>query len=852
VRRADAGRNDDVGPPVRTPVDVVRVDVEQPLQAVSARDGCRTARVFAFTGATPLGALDVDLRSGPLAGDELLARIRDELGTGGATECAARAAALPRASVVVATSMRRLASLERCVQDLLELDYPDYEIIVVDNRPRPDGTALPAVLSHPRVRVVHEPRRGASHARNRGASEAGGEVIAFTDDDVEIDPSWLRALAARIASDPSVACVTGLVLPAELVTPAQAWFEQYGGFAKGFTARTYRPASPPPGLFPYAAGTFGSGNNVAFRTSVLSELGGYDPALGPGTDAPAGEELALFVSLLSAGHSFAYEPAAVVWHHHRRTYGELRNQLHGYGIGLSAMLTSLVVHDPAHLLRVLRRVPAGLRLLTSRRSAKNAGRSAGYPRGLVLAELAGFLIGPWRYLRSRRALAADCRARGGAGGRPSVAASPLVRNATALMTSTIVTAILGVVFWAVAARTYPAELVGLGSAAIAAMNLLANVAQLNLASVFPRFLPTAGSGTRRLLGLGYLATVTLSLAVAGVFVASGFGRAYLSQLGPPAGTLFVAAVALWTVFTIQDAAMTGLGGACWVPVENGSFSVVKVALLPVFAVIFPRGGIFLAWLLPVAVALVPVNWYLYRRLAPAAVAAAGDVSNLPGRRALGSFVAGDYLGSLAANSMTALLPLLVVALCGATANAYFYACWVVVTGFDLLLNNLATSLVVEAARDPGRTRTHLRRATLLAAAVLAPAVVLGLLLAPSFLDVLGRGYAGHGAMRLRLTILAMPLRAVGVLYLAFALISRRIRRVITIQVVNASAIVGGSVALLGRLGIGGVGVAYLAAQLVVALGVGPSVVRQYRSASDEADARPAGQVLSVAPAARAS
>ena len=88
--------------------------------------------------------------------------------------------------------------------------------------------------------VVTEPVRGPSAARNRGMRAAKGEIIAFTDDDVVVDPNWLTAIVARMLAHPDEAAVTGLSIPTELETPAQVALENYYG---GFGPRLFEPVS---------------------------------------------------------------------------------------------------------------------------------------------------------------------------------------------------------------------------------------------------------------------------------------------------------------------------------------------------------------------------------------------------------------------------------------------------------------------------------------------------------------------------------------------------------------------------------------------------------------------------------
>lgn len=309
----------------------------------------------------------------------------------------------PMITVIICTR-ERPDSLRMALNALVKLDYPDYEILVVDNAPKTDTVERLVHEEYPAVRYVQEPRPGLSHARNCGIASAKGEIIAFTDDDVAVDPLWLKGIAAGFRLEKNVACVTGLVLPARLETPAQDWFEQFGGFNKGFTPRIYdmqeyrfdRP------LYPYSAGLFGTGANMAFRRDVLLEvIGDFDVALGAGTLTGSGEDLVVYVDLIMRGYQIVYEPTALVHHYHRQEYETLRKQIYNYGVGFTAFLTAYLLHNPLRIPGFALRIPYGLYLALSPTSFKNAGKQSTYPDELTGIERRGMMIGPWLYLRSR-------------------------------------------------------------------------------------------------------------------------------------------------------------------------------------------------------------------------------------------------------------------------------------------------------------------------------------------------------------------------------------------------------------------------------------------------------------------
>lgn len=314
---------------------------------------------------------------------------------------------LPDVTVIVCTR-DRVQRLKTSIDSLIALDYPMYEIIVVDNAPPDDATyrCITDNYAHlPFVKYVLEPRKGLSRARNCGLAHARGAVVAFTDDDVIADPYWLRGIAEAFAKGEHIACVTGLTLPAELETEWQVCFEKFGGFNKGrgmtmqlFDMAANKPDEP---LFPYLASRFGAGVNMAFRKGTLVKIGGFDEALGVGTHSQGSEDIDAFFRVIMAGQTLAVAPCAIVHHFHRRELQELKKQLRGSGTGFTAYLTKTILHNPLHLLRLLVRLPSAIRYLTNPESVRNESKDETYPVELTRAELLGMLAGPVAYLRSR-------------------------------------------------------------------------------------------------------------------------------------------------------------------------------------------------------------------------------------------------------------------------------------------------------------------------------------------------------------------------------------------------------------------------------------------------------------------
>jgi O-antigen biosynthesis protein len=216
----------------------------------------------------------------------------------------------PRVSVVVA-SYNGERTLTACLDSLERLNYPNYEIILVD-----DGStdATPQiVLKHFRVRYFrHEKNLGLSVARNTGIAAATGEIVAFTDSDCRADEDWLYYLVGELLSGEFASIGGPNLLPPEDSAVAAAVMVSPGGPAH--VMLTDRQAEHIPGC------------NMAFYKWALAEVGGFDPIFHK-----AGDDVDICWRLQQAGYSIGFSPAAFVWHYRRSTVGAYLRQQHGYG-----------------------------------------------------------------------------------------------------------------------------------------------------------------------------------------------------------------------------------------------------------------------------------------------------------------------------------------------------------------------------------------------------------------------------------------------------------------------------------------------------------------------------------------
>jgi GT2 family glycosyltransferase len=214
----------------------------------------------------------------------------------------------PRVSVVVCT-YNGGRTLDQCLHSLLALDYPDYEVIVVDDGSTDDTPAI--VARHPAVRVLRQANRGLSAARNAGLHAATGAVVAYTDSDCFADPDWLTLLVDQLERS-GAAAVGGPNLSPE-----------DGRLAACVAAS---PGQPMHVLESDQVAEHIPGCNMAFRKEALGTINGFDPQY-----RKAGDDVDVCWRLQQAGYWITFAPGAFVWHHRRQNPRAYLKQQAGYG-----------------------------------------------------------------------------------------------------------------------------------------------------------------------------------------------------------------------------------------------------------------------------------------------------------------------------------------------------------------------------------------------------------------------------------------------------------------------------------------------------------------------------------------
>jgi O-antigen/teichoic acid export membrane protein len=388
---------------------------------------------------------------------------------------------------------------------------------------------------------------------------------------------------------------------------------------------------------------------------------------------------------------------------------------------------------------------------------------------------------------------------------------PLIQSGMALVISSAVTSGLGLVFWIVATNRFTPAEVGISSALITSMILLADFAHLGLRTGLIRFLPIAGAETERLVIRAYAVAAIGAAVGAGIFVAGlDWWSPELTDVRQSWGSvlLFVLATVFWVLFLLEDSVLLGVRLAFWVPIENGLFGLAKIVLLLVLAGAGGDLGVFLAWSIPVFIVVLIVNGLIVRTVRARPTESPRTGPPLTMRTMLGYSLT-DWSASAARTAVIGVLPLLVLARQGSEATAYYILAWTIAFSVYILSANIGDALVAEASYDEGNVDRHTLHSGLLSMAISAPVVVAAVVAAPWIMGVFGSEYADNGTTVLRLLLLGAIPNVVTRTYVSRLRAERRMAGVVAYETALSVAVIALGWLLIGSFGIDGLGLTWL-------------------------------------------
>jgi glycosyltransferase involved in cell wall biosynthesis len=237
------------------------------------------------------------------------AAVKELFANGGSMTSKLKLPRYPKVSVIVC-SYNGGKTLDRCLESLKSLEYPDYEVILVDDGSTDDTQRIAA--KHPWVLNIHQQNSGLSVARNVGAKAATGEVIAYTDSDCMADPEWLNFMIGTLLSG-NFAGVGG----PNISPPAENWVQACVAGA---------PGGPNHVLLTDLVAEHIPGCNMAFYKWAFEKVGGFDPEY-----RKAGDDVDFCWRLQQEGQIIGFSPSAIVWHYRRFSVDAFRKQQIGYG-----------------------------------------------------------------------------------------------------------------------------------------------------------------------------------------------------------------------------------------------------------------------------------------------------------------------------------------------------------------------------------------------------------------------------------------------------------------------------------------------------------------------------------------
>ncbi len=415
-------------------------------------------------------------------------------------------------------------------------------------------------------------------------------------------------------------------------------------------------------------------------------------------------------------------------------------------------------------------------------------------------------------------------------GMRSLYGTSFYRNAVYLMLNSVILVMTGFFFWLVAARIYPAEAVGLASAAIAAMGLLAMLSSLGLNFSLIRFLPGAGEKAGEMINscftLGGLASVLVALIfVAGLDVWSP-GLLPIRDNAIICG-VFVVSVVATTLGVLGERIFVAKQMASYTLIQGLVFDLARFGPLVILLSVSERLGVFASYGMAISLAVAISIVFLIPRI---------ELGYQPApflRRKLVMemlhYSVTNYVANLLWMLPQMVLPIMVLNRLGAEESAYYYIGWAVASILFAVPMSASFSLFAEGSHSQKELSHGIRRSLKLTMLILVPGILVMLFAGDKLLFFFGRDYSENATHLVWIfTFSAIPL-SVNFIYFSVKRVEMKMRNVIALSVVLSGVNLSLSYVLLSEMGIDGAGIGFLVAQSIVAAAIVANLCRRQRN-----------------------
>ena len=406
---------------------------------------------------------------------------------------------------------------------------------------------------------------------------------------------------------------------------------------------------------------------------------------------------------------------------------------------------------------------------------------------------------------------------------------PLYKNAYFLIASTVITSIFGFAFWMVVARFYTTEALGLGSAIISALALIAVFADLGLGIGLIRFLPGANDKGNDMLNTCFTLSGLASLVASLVFLAGlGFWSPALLPVQQNSIFLlfFVIFAIVWAIISLMGSVFLAKRFTKFILIQDSTVSFLKLILIIPFAILFKNAfGIVGSAAVATCIALLMAIFWLLPKIQPGYLPIPMVRKNV--LKEIGHYSIGNYVGRIFLTAPPLVFPLMVINVLGAEMNAYFYVAWLIVMTLCVIPSSVFNSLFAEASTDEKSLPINIARSLKHNFLLLLPAIIVILIIGDKLLLFFGSAYSQNGALLLRIMAFSIIFWSINYFYVTLERIKKKIGNILVVSTAATFLSLGLSYFLMLKMGLVGAGIGYLTGQGIVAIIVTFHLLRRH-------------------------